>query len=346
MSKFEKYAIVATLLAASVFFHTALSPFWAAVAVAYLLDIPTRAFERLFSAIHKEKFRRPLAVLCALFSAIALCALFLSLLVPHLMESAEALSEQLPGYLEALLSHLTQFSGFETLPELFQQSEAPFLTQLEELGSIFLSGVWTVTRSVGGAVVSSVSTVFTAAVCCIYLLFCKNSLLSQCRTLFSALLQAKQYQKAQQFLDMANKIFSNYISGRVVESAVLIVLCLIGLLLSGTPYALLLSFLVGISNLIPFLGPLIGTVPCLLLLVVLDPVKALWFLIFILALQQLDNHIIAPRLIGSSVGLPAFWAMLAVLLGARLCGAAGAFLAVPFVAVCYRVLAKRLHRHT
>ena len=145
---------------------------------------------------------------------------------------------------------------------------------------------------------------------------------------------------------MANKIFSNYISGRVVESAVLIVLCLIGLLLSGTPYALLLSFLVGISNLIPFLGPLIGTVPCLLLLVVLDPVKALWFLIFILALQQLDNHIIAPRLIGASVGLPVFWSMLAVLLGARLCGAAGAFLAVPFVAVCYRVLAKRLHGHT
>ncbi len=105
--------------------------------------------------------------------------------------------------------------------------------------------------------------------------------------------------------------------------------------------------IVGVSNLIPFLGPLIGTVPCLLLLVVIDPVKALWFTVFVIALQQLDNNVISPRIVGTSVGLPAFWSMAAVLLGARASAARRArSLSVPCAAVVYRVLAAHIRGKT
>ncbi len=346
MSKFGNYAAAAALLTAVIVFRAALSPFFAAAAAAYILDMPARGFERLFSGISRQGLRRPLAVLAALCSVITFAALFISLLAPRIAESAGALYERLPGYWAALCAYLDELPIPEVLRRLAEDQHVSLTEQLGELGSAFLSNVWSITRNLGGAVASSVSDVFTSLVCCFYMLFCKNSILSQCGTFFSAVFPDRLYRRARALFDTANEVFSKYISGRVIESAVLIVLCLIGLLLSGIPYAPLLSMIVGVSNLIPFLGPLIGTVPCLLLLVVIDPVKALWFLIFIIALQQLDNNVISPRIVGTSVGLPAFWSMAAVLLGARLCGASGAFLSVPCAAVLYRVLSIRLRAHT
>ena len=345
MSKFGKYVPAAALLTALVIFRSALEPFLMAAASAYILDMPARGFERLFSGIDRRSVRRSLAVLAALVSMSALLVLFVALLAPRIAESAGMLYERLPDYCAALCSYLENLP----IPEMFQhlaEGQGFSLTeQLHELGNASLSNIWNITRNVGGAVASSVSDIFTSLVCCFYMLFCKNSVLSQCRTLFSIISPAKVYTRTCEFFHLANEIFSKYIGGRVIESIVLIVLCLIGLLLSGIPYAPLLAMIVGVSNLIPFLGPLIGTLPCLLLLVVIDPVKALWFLVFVLALQQLDNNIISPRIVGTSVGLPAFWSMAAVLLGARLCGAAGAFLSVPCAAVLYRILSTHAGKH-
>lgn len=346
MSKFGKYAAAALVIAALIIFRAALGPFVAAAAAAYILDMPARGFEKLLSGLGSPKLRRPLAVAAALVSILAFAVLFISLLAPRIAESAGMLYERLPGYWNALCEYLEALPIPETLRQAAEAREFSLTEQLGKLGASFLSHIWSITRNVGGAVAASVSDVFTSIVCCFYMLFCKHSILSQCKSLFSAVLPARIYQKARALFTLSNEIFSKFISGRVIESLVLMILCLIGLLLSGIPYAPLLSMIVGVSNLIPFLGPLIGTVPCLLLLVVIDPVKALWFTVFVIALQQLDNNVISPRIVGTSVGLPAFWSMAAVLLGARVCGAAGAFLSVPCAAVVYRVLAAHIRGKT
>lgn len=340
MSKFGKYVAMATILAAFLMFHAALGPFWVAAAAAYILDMPARSFEKFLSALDRPRLRRPLAVAAALVSILAFAVLFISLLAPRIAESAGMLYERLPGYWKALCEYLDALPVPETLRQAAEAREFSLTEHLGKTGAALLSHIWSITRNIGGAVATSVADVFTSIVCCLYMLFCKHSILSQCKALLSAIFPAHVFQKGRALFTLSNEIFTKYISGRVIESLVLMILCLIGLLLSGIPYAPLLSMIVGVSNLIPFLGPLLGTVPCLLLLVVIDPIKALWFTIFVIALQQLDNNVIAPRIVGTSVGLPAFWSMAAVLLGARIYGAAGAFLSVPCAAVAYRVLLK------
>ena len=342
MSKFGKYVAAAVVIAALVIFRAALEPFAAAAAAAYILDMPARSFEKLFAGLGQSKLRRPLAVAAALISMLAFAVLFISLLAPRIAESAGMLYERLPGYWNALCEYLEALPIPEVLKQAAEAHKFSLTEQLGKISAAFFSHIWSITRNVGGVVAASVSDVFTSIVCCFYMLFCKYSILSQCKAFFSAVFSTHFYQKACELFVLSNEIFSKFISGRVIESLVLMILCLIGLLLSGIPYAPLLSLIVGVSNLIPVLGPLIGTVPCLLLLVVIDPVKALWFTVFIIALQQLDNNIISPRIVGTSVGLPAFWSMAAVLLGARVCGAAGAFLSVPCAAVVYHILSKQI----
>ena len=346
MSKRRYLVPAAVFLAILIAFRRTFAPFLAGAAIAYVLDMPMRCCERLFSGVRRVQLRRALAVSAALFGTLSFTFLFAALLVPRITESAGLLSARLPGYWAALISSLDRLPIPDAVRRFVSQQGAAFLEQLKAAGNGLLSEAWRLTRHMGGAVAASVSDIFTALVSFIYLLCCKSLILSQCRKLFSACLPAKVYQQLRTLFGTSNEIFSRYISGRVIESAILTVLCLVGLLLSGIPYAPLLSLISGVSNLIPFLGPLLGVVPCVLLLVVIDPVKAVWFAVFILALQQLDNNLISPRIVGTSVGLPAVWTMLSVLLGARILGTAGAFLAVPCAAVAYRLLGSYLRTRT
>lgn len=344
MSKLGKYAAVILFIAAVILCRAALEPFLTAAAAAYILDMPARLFEKLFSGLGQSRFRRPLAIIAALLTVTSLAVLFISLLAPRISESAGMLYEKLPEYWGALCDYLEELPIPDTLRQIAEAHDFSLSDQLSRLGTTLLTQLWDLTRNIGGAVANSISDVFTTTICCLYMLFCKNSVLAQCKSLCATLLPARLFHKLRTLFNMTNEIFSKFISSRVLESLVLTLLCFLGLLLSGIPYAPLLSIIVGISNLIPFLGPLIGTVPCLLLLVVIDPIQALWFTIFIIALQQLDNNLISPRIVGTSVGLPAFWSMAAVLLGARLCGAAGAFLSVPCAAVLYRILSQLIQQ--
>lgn len=344
MSKLGTYAAVILCIAVAIHCRTVLSPFLSAAAVAYILDMPVRFFERLLAGLRQSKLRRPMAILASLLTITALVVLFVSLLAPRISESAGMLYDQLPEYWDALCEYLEALPIPDVLHRIAAAHEFSLSEQLSQIGTTLFTHLWEMTRNTGGVIANSISDIFTTTICCLYMLFCKNSVLSQCKSLFAAVFPRNLFSRLHVLFELANEIFSKFISGRVIESIVLMLLCFLGLLLSGIPYAPLLSIIVGISNLIPFLGPLVGTVPCLLLLVVIDPIQALWFTVFIIALQQLDNNFISPRIVGTSVGLPAFWSMAAVLLGARLWGAAGAFLSVPCAAVLYRILSRQIRQ--
>lgn len=136
----------------------------------------------------------------------------------------------------------------------------------------------------------------------------------------------------------SNEIFGGFIIGKLIDSAIIGVLCFIGLSILNMPYALLVSVIVGVTNVIPFFGPYIGAIPSAVLIMLADPRKGLYFILFILVLQQIDGNIIGPKILGDSTGLSAFWVVFSILLGGGLFGFVGMILGVPTFAVIYYVI--------
>ena len=130
-------------------------------------------------------------------------------------------------------------------------------------------------------------------------------------------------------------MFGGFVSGKILDSAIIGVICYFGLVILRVPYSLLVAVIVGVTNVIPFFGPLIGAVPCFVLIGLADPIKGLYFLIFVLVLQQVDGNIIGPKILGDSTGLSSFWVIFAILVGGGLFGFMGMLFGVPTFAVIY-----------
>ena len=142
------------------------------------------------------------------------------------------------------------------------------------------------------------------------------------------------------FVPRADRMFGGFINGKILDSAIIGVLCYIGCLIFKFPSALLVSVIIGVTNVIPFFGPFIGAIPATLLILIQNPIKALWFVLFVLVLQQLDGNIIGPKILGNTTGLSSFWVLFAILLFGGLWGFAGMIVGVPLFAVIYDVIKK------
>ena len=138
----------------------------------------------------------------------------------------------------------------------------------------------------------------------------------------------------------ADRMFGGFINGKILDSAIIGLLCYIGCLIFKFPSALLVSVIIGVTNVIPFFGPFIGAIPATLLILIQNPIKALWFVLFVLVLQQLDGNIIGPKILGNTTGLSSFWVLFAILLFGGLWGFAGMIVGVPLFAVIYDVIKK------
>lgn len=141
-----------------------------------------------------------------------------------------------------------------------------------------------------------------------------------------------------------NKTFGKFINGKLIDSLVIGVLCFIFMSIVNWPYAMLISVIVGVTNIIPFFGPFIGAIPSALLILMVDPLTCLYFLIFILILQQLDGNVIGPKILGGSTGLPSFWIMFAILVGGGMFGFAGMILGIPVFACVYAYTAYSVNK--
>ena len=137
---------------------------------------------------------------------------------------------------------------------------------------------------------------------------------------------------------LINQCFTNFVSGQLLEACILGTLCFIGMRLFRFEYAFLISLLVGVSAIVPVVGAFIGTVPAVFLLFLVEPMQAVWFLVFIVVLQQLEGHVIYPKVVGESVGLPPLWVLMGIVVGGGLGGILGMLLGVPMFTVAYKLL--------
>lgn len=321
-----------------------LMPFVYGFVIAYILNpilvsLDKKVLPYLAADSWNPAFRRIVSVLLTYMVAVVIFILFLSIVMPQIVTSVFHLALKIPSYVKnfevmakEFLNSLPAigdmpssvleriFSSFDTLFRQFMDMVTMILPQLLDWTSRFASSV---INGILGIIIS------------IYMLLNKEKFLAQSKKALHALFGPAEVSSILKVAATSHKIFSSFIGGKVLDSLIIGVLCFIGMTLFQMPYEILISMIVGVTNVIPYFGPFIGALPSILILLTVNPITALWFALFILALQQLDGNVIGPKILGQSTGLSAFWVIFSIMIFGGLFGFVGMFVGVPTFAVIY-----------
>lgn len=329
-----------------------LAPFTGGFAIAYLLNTPVNYFERTLYG--RFKHGRAFAVVTVFLLALAVIAFLLQLVLPQVADSLSQLIGNLNYYLvnlNRMVRNLTlrfhlEGDGLTNLVGAYDELIRAFTSdemvrKITEMLGTSATELWNFGISVGTGVVGVVNgavTAFTAIIASIYMLAGKSRLVSQLKKLIYALFPAKGVSRILSVGSKANQIFVGFINGKLIDSAIIGVLCFILNLIFRIPYNILIAVIIGATNIIPFFGPIIGAVPSLMILLIVDPWAALRFLVLVICLQQFDGNILGPKILGDSTGLSAIWVLVAIVVGGGLFGFPGMILGVPTFAVLYTLV--------
>lgn len=329
-----------------------LKPIIYGFAIAYLLNPIVKITDRHLLPILEKKMKnqkvaskvsRGMGIIAALLVMFAIITALLNMLIPELFKSIRNLMETLPEQMN---------SGIQTLSDLQKDKStmgmllANILNHASENLQNWIQtdllrqmNVWMTNITTGA--INVLSEVFNFLVGCIisvYMLFSKELFAAQSKKILYAVMSTDHANMTLHITRKSNQIFGGFIIGKIIDSGIIGVLCFLGLTILDMPYILLVSVIVGVTNVIPFFGPYIGAIPSAILISLADPIKGIYFLIFILALQQLDGNVIGPKILGDSTGLSAFWVVFSILLGGGLFGFAGMIAGVPTFAVIYYIV--------
>ncbi len=329
----------------------AAAPLFIGAAVAYVVNILMSFYERNWfpdsklAAVHQS--RRVVCMILAYLTVVAAVVLIVALIVPQLVSCVRILLSEIPG----AMTHALAF--IESLNVVPQDLIAPLLavdwqSKLLDILSTLTSGV----TNVMGAVISTVSSVFSAlvtgllaAIFSIYILLGRDSLKLQFGKLLLRFLSPKWQGRICYVMHTVDDCFHRYIVGQCLEAVIIGALCAFGMGLLRLPYATMIGALVGFTALIPVAGAYIGAGVGAFMILTVDPVQALIFLIFLVILQQLEGNLIYPKVVGSSLGLPGIWVLAAVTIGGGILGIGGMLLGVPLAAAAYRLLREDVNSH-
>ena len=317
-------------------FMGVLSPFIVGFAIAYLLNTPMCFFERKLFPNHR--FKRALSILLVYVLAFAVVAILLGLIVPQVVQSVKDLAGNMQTYLtslDQLVQDLTEqfdldadaindmFGNFQNMISNMTAKAAEALPQLLDVGF-----------AIGSGVIAGI----TALISSIYMLAGKDRLVPQLKKLLYATVSKRRSDWLLGVCGQANRVFVGFINGKIIDSAIIGVLCFILCSIFQIPYPMLVSVTVGVTNVIPFFGPIIGAIPCLFILVIVDPWAALRFFALVIGLQQFDGNILGPKILGDSTGLSAIWVLISIVTCGGLFGFPGMILGVPTFAVLYALV--------
>lgn len=323
---------------------SAAMPLLLGCALAYIVNILMSAYERRFFPRTKKKWliktRRPFCITVAFLTLLAVVALIVWLILPQLISCVSLLAAEIPGVFQDLIAWLEK-KELLTEKTLSQLTNIDWGTAIGSVGKWLTSGLGSVIDIVVTtvtAVVSGIITAFVAVIFAIYLLTGKERLARQSDRILRRYAKPNLIDKIEYVLSILNDCFHRYIVGQCTEALILGLLCLIGMLILQIPYATMISALIAFTALIPIAGAYIGAAVGAFMILTVDPMKALIFLIFLIILQQLEGNLIYPRVVGSSMELPALWVLAAVTVGGGVMGIPGMLLGVPITATIYRII--------
>ncbi len=334
-----------------------LTPFYLGIIVAYLMSpVYNRTLKYLYrrnrGRFRKEvktyKFCRFVATVVTLIILFAVCFSFLMLVVPELIDSIIGLIRDVPSMIENTYNWLDK-----------RMVENPEMAKYVHLGLDKISQKaieWaqnnaaataeTLISGLSMGIIGTFSTaidIFVAVVIVVYVLNSKEIFQAQVKKFILAVFSKETAGEIFEFGKLCNNTFGGFINGKIIDSIIIGIICFVGMELFNLPLAMLISVIVGFTNVIPFFGPFIGAIPSIILLLFVEPVSALKFAIWVLVLQQLDGNIIGPKILGKTTRLASFWVMFAIIVGGGLFGFAGMILGVPTMAIIYVYLARTIN---
>lgn len=329
---------------------SAAAPVFTGFVMAYIINILMSFYERHYFPKSKKKAvarsRRPVSLTGAILTVVGVIALVIVLIVPQLVKCIEMLVAQLPGAIEKLVARLNGLS-FVSDELISSLASIDWKSRIGDIAETLFSGV----GDVMNVAVSAVSSVFTGImafvigfIVALYLLTDKDRLGSQCKRVMNKWVPERFLEKFMHVVSVADDCFHRFIVGQCTEAVILGTLCMIGMLILRLPYAPMVGALIAFTALIPIVGGLIGAGIGAFLILMVSPIKALIFLIFIIVLQQLEGNLIYPKVVGSSMGLPALWVLAAVTVGGGVLGIGGMLIGVPMAAVVYRLVKESLNQ--
>ena len=339
--KFDQIMAVCAALASS------MKPLFIGFAIAFVLNRPCAFFLRQYEARLAPRFRklgRPLAVLTSYVLMIVIIVALFSFVLPQVMESIRLFAGSVSGYVENLQKLLDQVAGYLDLKSLDLSKLSTYLRDILNGVLSSVSTAATQIMAVTGSIISMLVTLVLAVVFSIYMLAGQEKLLGQGRQLLRAYLPPRFVGPVSEVIRLTGEIFTNFVLGQLIEACILGGLCALGTFFIQADYAALIGVIVGVSALIPVVGAYVGAILSAFLLVMVSPVRALVFLIFLGILQQIEGNVIYPRVVGTSIGLPGIWVLTAVTVGGGLFGLLGVLLSVPVASVLYALLKRDVKR--
>ena len=316
----------------------AVGPFMIALLIAYILNPFVKGVQR-FVMKHwpkiPEKFTLMISMLVVYLIGLGMIIALLVYVLPEVVRNLVDLINYIPAFSQSLIDYLAHLQetypnvDFSSITNMLQDTQKDLVTGLTEIAGELIPVLYTASVSV----VSWLGNALIALIVSVYMLYGKKSLIRMLKVVMHAFVPKKRIDRAQEIFTECNRICSKYLISKMIDSFIIGVLCAILMTILRLPYVLLISVVVGVTNMIPYFGPFIGAIPGIVIILCVDPLESLVFAIMILCLQQFDGLILGPKLLGDSTGMKPLWIIFAITIGGKFFGVLGMFLGVPVVAM-------------
>lgn len=317
-----------------------LQPFIIGFSIAYILNFILRFYEEKLNLINRFslKTKRGIGILITYITAILLLCLFIQFVLPQLIESIVGLINDVPMYInnstKFINKLLLDLNISQEYLSLINNNFNDFIDYIIKVATNLLPVLGSVVTSVA----SSIWNIVLGTIISIYLLIDKEKFCGLSKKVTYAVFPKNVAEKTIEIANISNDTFGKFLMGKIVDSFIIGILTFIVLTIVKMPYTILISVIVGITNIIPFFGPFIGAIPSVIIILFVSPIKALWLLIIILIIQQIDGNIIGPKILGDSIGISAFWILFSILVAGKFLGLIGMIIGVPLFAVIYSII--------
>ncbi|TQQ84181.1 AI-2E family transporter [Peptacetobacter hominis] len=323
-------------------FVAILNPFIIGFSMAYLLNFILKFFEERIITKYmpgvKKGAKRAIGLLLTYFVAGVMCYLFIKFVWPQLMESIIGIFNDAPYYINSTTKFMKNIiDNFNMTPENMALVEQKWNERMDYIMKFATDFIPVVGNTVM-AVISSIWNIILGVIISIYLLKDKENFFAIAKKMTYAFFSKEHAYKVLELTHRANDIFGKFLGGKIVDSFIIGIITFIILTIVKMPFTLLVTVIVGVTNIIPFFGPFFGAVPSIILVLFVSPVKAVWLAIIIFFIQQLDGNIIGPKILGDSIGVSAFWILFSLLLAGKFLGIVGMILGVPLFAFVYSII--------